>query len=100
MSGSGDECQDGVRWLSDAEQASWRAILRGTILLAQALDAALNDAGLQRSEYEIISMLSESSTTAVRARLRRPSAAGFLSAHTRGGGIPSPGGRLTGRSSA
>ena len=30
MSGAGD---DGVRWLSDAEQASWRAILRGTRLL-------------------------------------------------------------------
>src|SRR4051812_7873612 len=60
MSGSGDDCHDGVRWLSDAEQASWRAILRGTRLLEQALDDALNDAGLQLSEYEIISMLSES----------------------------------------
>lgn len=57
MSGSGE---DGVRWLSDAEQASWRAILRGTRLLEQALDDALGDAGLQLSEYEIISMLSES----------------------------------------
>ncbi|GAA2019656.1 MarR family transcriptional regulator [Terrabacter terrae] len=60
MSGSGEHCHDGVRWLSDAEQASWRAILRGTRLLEQALDDALNDAGLQLSEYEIISMLSES----------------------------------------
>ncbi|CAN7513914.1 MarR family transcriptional regulator [Terrabacter sp. LjRoot27] len=57
MSGTGD---DGVRWLSDAEQASWRAILRGTRLLERALDDALGDAGLQLSEYEIISMLSES----------------------------------------
>lgn len=57
MSGSGEDC---VRWLSDAEQASWRAILRGTRLLEQALDDALGDAGLQLSEYEIISMLSES----------------------------------------
>lgn len=57
MSGSGE---NGVRWLSDAEQASWRAILRGTRLLEQALDDALGDAGLQLSEYEIISMLSES----------------------------------------
>ncbi|WP_374968081.1 MarR family winged helix-turn-helix transcriptional regulator [Terrabacter sp. BE26] len=56
MSGSGE---NGVRWLSDAEQASWRAILRGTRLLEQALDDALGDAGLQLSEYEIISMLSE-----------------------------------------
>ena len=57
MAGSGD---DDVRWLSDSEQASWRAILRGTRLLEQALDDALGDAGLQLSEYEIISMLSES----------------------------------------
>ena len=57
MSGTGD---DGVRWLSDAEQSSWRAILRGTRLLERALDDALGDAGLQLSEYEIISMLSES----------------------------------------
>jgi DNA-binding MarR family transcriptional regulator len=56
MSGAGD---DGVRWLSDAEQASWRAILRGTRLLERALDDALGDAGLQLSEYEILSMLSE-----------------------------------------
>ena len=57
MSGTWD---DGVRWLSDAEQSSWRAILRGTRLLERALDDALGDAGLQLSEYEIISMLSES----------------------------------------
>ena len=57
MSGTGE---DGVRWLSDAEQSSWRAILRGTRLLERALDDALGDAGLQLSEYEIISMLSES----------------------------------------
>ena len=57
MAGTGD---DGVQWLTDAEQASWRAILRGTRLLERALDDALGDAGLQLSEYEIISMLSES----------------------------------------
>lgn len=49
-----------VEWLSDSEQASWRAILRGTRLLEYALDDALHDQGLQLSEYEIISMLSES----------------------------------------
>ena len=49
-----------MRWLSDAEQASWRAILRGTRLLERALDDALDEPGLQLSEYEIISMLSES----------------------------------------
>lgn len=57
MSGSG---VNDVQWLSDAEQASWRAVLRGTRLLERALDDALGDAGLQLSEYEIISMLSES----------------------------------------
>ncbi|NUQ33180.1 MAG: MarR family transcriptional regulator, partial [Dermatophilaceae bacterium] len=36
-----------MQWLSDAEQASWRAILRGTRLLERALDDALGDAGLQ-----------------------------------------------------
>ena len=51
---------DGVRWLSDSEQTSWRAILRGTRLLERALDDALNESGIQLSEYEIISMLSES----------------------------------------
>src|SRR4051812_49960428 len=63
MSGAGDEC---VRWLSDAEQASWRAVLRGTRLLERALDDALGDAGLQLSEYEIISMLSEQSNHRLR----------------------------------
>ena len=51
---------DGFNWLSDSEQASWRAILRGTRLLETALDDALHESGLQLSEYEIISMLSES----------------------------------------
>ena len=50
---------DGFNWLSDSEQASWRAILRGTRLLETALDDALHESGLQLSEYEIISMLSE-----------------------------------------
>ncbi len=48
-----------VRWLDAGEQASWRAILRGTRLLERALDDALHEVGLQLSEYEIISMLSE-----------------------------------------
>jgi DNA-binding MarR family transcriptional regulator len=57
---TGDGGRGDVRWLSDAEQASWRAILRGTRLLERALDDALDAPGLQLSEYEIISMLSES----------------------------------------
>ena len=51
---------DEVRWLTDGEQRSWRAVLRGTRLLERALDAALDVAGIQLSEYEILSMLSES----------------------------------------
>ena len=67
MVSSGTLADDGeVRWLSDAEQASWRAILRGTRLLERALDDALNDSGIQLSEYEIISMLSESSSHRLR----------------------------------
>jgi DNA-binding MarR family transcriptional regulator len=64
---NGTIAHDGeVRWLSDSEQASWRAILRGTRLLERALDDALNDSGIQLSEYEIISMLSESSNHRLR----------------------------------
>lgn len=54
-----DEAAADVHWLSDAEQRSWRAYLRGSRLLESALDAALREAGLQLSEYEVISMLSE-----------------------------------------
>jgi DNA-binding MarR family transcriptional regulator len=57
---SGSTGDGDVRWLSDSEQRLWRAILRGTRLLEEALDAALDDSGIQLSEYEIISMLSES----------------------------------------
>ncbi len=55
-----------VKWLTDGEQSSWRAILRGTRLLERALDDALAEPGLQLSEYEIISMLSESSAHRLR----------------------------------
>lgn len=54
-----DQQPDDVRWLDESEQASWRAILRGTRLLEGALDEALRGSGIQLSEYEIISMLSE-----------------------------------------
>jgi DNA-binding MarR family transcriptional regulator len=55
-----------VRWLSESEQASWRAVLRGTRLLEEALDRALDGVGIQLSEYEIISMLSETSSHRLR----------------------------------
>src|SRR6476619_5356317 len=47
------------RWLDDHEQRSWRAYLRGSRLLEAALDRDLQDHGVQLSEYEIMSMLSE-----------------------------------------
>src|SRR6476660_1480545 len=47
------------RWLDDDEQRSWRAYLRGSRLLEAALDRDLQDHGVQLSEYEIMSMLSE-----------------------------------------
>jgi len=50
---------DEPRWLSDDEQDSWRAYLRGSRLLEEALDRDLQAHGLQLSEYEILSMLSE-----------------------------------------
>jgi len=54
------------RWLDDGEQAAWRAYLRGSRLLEAALDSDLQQHGLQLSDYEILSMLSE----APRQRLR------------------------------
>ena len=53
-------------WLSDAEQASWRAVLRGTRLLERSLDRALHAHDIQLSEYEILSMLSESGPNRLR----------------------------------
>jgi len=48
------------QWLSDAEQQAWRAYLRATRLVEEALDRDLQSHGVQLTEYEIISMLSES----------------------------------------
>jgi DNA-binding MarR family transcriptional regulator len=60
------QAQDEPRWLSDSEQTAWRAYLRGSRILEEALDRDLQAHGLQLSEYEILSMLSESA----RQRLR------------------------------
>lgn len=46
------------RWLSHEEQLAWRAYLRGSRLLVQALDDDLRPT-CQLTEYELISMLSE-----------------------------------------
>lgn len=50
---------DGTRWLDDAQQDHWRAYLRGTRLLEQALVDDLAPLGIQLTEYELLSMLSE-----------------------------------------
>ena len=47
-------------WLNEEEQGVWRDYLRGSRLLEGALDHDLQAHGLQLSEYEILSMLSES----------------------------------------
>lgn len=49
----------GTRWLDGEEQRAWRAYLRGGRLVETALDRDLQQHGVQLSEYEIISMLSE-----------------------------------------
>jgi len=46
-------------WLDEDEQAVWREYLRASRLLEAALDRDLQAHGLQLSEYEILSMLSE-----------------------------------------
>ena len=47
------------QWLDAEEQHAWREFLHATRLLDVALDRDLQAHGLQLSEYEIISMLSE-----------------------------------------
>ena len=47
------------QWLDADEQYAWRDFLRASRLLEAALDHDLQAHGLQLSEYEIISMLSE-----------------------------------------
>jgi len=49
-----------TRWLDDDEQARWRAYLRGTRLLERALADDLTPHRIQLTEYELLSMLSES----------------------------------------
>lgn len=54
------------RWLDADEQDAWREYLRASRMLEAVLDHDLQAHGLQLSEYEIISVLSE----APRLRLR------------------------------
>lgn len=55
-----------VQWLTDAEQAAWRAYLRGSRSLEVALGDDLEDVGFSLAEYELLSMLSEASGQAMR----------------------------------
>lgn len=48
-----------VPWLTDDEQASWRAYLKASRALEFVLDAELQAAGMSLAEYELLSMLSE-----------------------------------------
>lgn len=56
-----------TRWLSDEQQAAWRAYIVGTTLLMDALDRELRHAhGLSLGEYEILVRLSESPNRTLR----------------------------------
>lgn len=49
-----------TRWLTEEEQATWRAFLRATRLLDDALDQQLRrDHGMPHAYYQILAMLSE-----------------------------------------
>lgn len=47
------------RWLDKQEQLDWRAFLRGSYLLMEALDRDLSEFGLRMSEWHILVLLSE-----------------------------------------
>jgi DNA-binding MarR family transcriptional regulator len=54
------EDSSGTRWLDADQQRSWRALVMGTTLLMDRLDADLRSAfGLSLTEYEILVRLSE-----------------------------------------
>jgi DNA-binding MarR family transcriptional regulator len=48
------------RWLTAEQQRVWRAYLLGSALLQERIDADLRPFGLDRAEYEILVVLSES----------------------------------------
>ena len=52
--------RDEPRWLSRDEQEAWRAYLRASRALEVSLDRDLQSHGVGLSEYELLSMLSES----------------------------------------
>ncbi len=48
-----------TRWLTDAEQRSWRAYLAGSRLLMHSLERGHQQNGLSSTDYEILVQLSE-----------------------------------------
>ncbi len=53
------EADEPIRWLDEQEQLDWRAFLRGSYLLMDAIDRDLSEFGLRMSEWEILVLLSE-----------------------------------------
>jgi DNA-binding MarR family transcriptional regulator len=49
-----------VRWLTDAEQAAWRAFITGSRRLFERLDQDLKARGLSHDDYGVLVALSES----------------------------------------
>jgi DNA-binding MarR family transcriptional regulator len=49
-----------VRWLTDTEQAAWRAYITGSRRLLERLDADLKAQGLTHDDYGVLVALSES----------------------------------------
>jgi DNA-binding MarR family transcriptional regulator len=47
------------RWLTAEQQQIWRAYLLGSVMMLDRIDADLRPFGLDRAEYEILVMLSE-----------------------------------------
>lgn len=58
-----------VNWLTDEEQRVWRSFLALSRSMATAIDRQLaRDSALSGSEYEVLVLLSESTTGVVRSR--------------------------------
>lgn len=60
MAGMSADTKTEPRWLSAAEQRSWRAFLEGTRLLMHSLERGHQRHGLSATDYEILVQLSES----------------------------------------
>ncbi|MEV4431451.1 MarR family transcriptional regulator [Streptomyces sp. NPDC049555] len=54
------DTENGTRWLTDEEQAAWRAHLEVSRLLMHQLERDLQPFGLTNNDYEILVNLSES----------------------------------------